>query len=122
MTIPALNLPPPALRSNAGSLFPNLNLATPSPSTTTSTLFGAAPNARIGILHELLAVQIATILLGKETTQREREMERNRPVLVGIGLKKLSGTSGEEEEGIGEGDRRLFAGVMGMVVECTTTS
>ena len=79
------------------------------------------------LLHELLAVQIASILLGRDGKNPEREMERNRPVLVGIGLKRIKRESddaggaaegGEGEEGIGEGERRLFAGVMGMVLEC----
>ena len=117
------------MRSVPNPLSPNLVLSAPSPSTTTQTLFGAAPSIETGILHELLAVQIATILLGKDGTNPEREMERNRPVLVGIGLKKMKKESGnvgegvedgEGEDGIGEGERRLFAGVMGMVLECTS--
>ena len=123
VTIPALNLPPPPIRSIPNSLFPNLVMESPSASTTTQTLFGAPPSMDIGLFHELLAVQIASILLGRDGRNFDRELERNRPVMVGIGLKRIkrdapNADEGGEGEGIGEGERKLFAGVMGMVLDC----
>ncbi|KAJ7046864.1 hypothetical protein C8F04DRAFT_987123 [Mycena alexandri] len=73
-------------------------------------LLGNAPSQHLQTLHSLYAAQIATILW---TTGNPLEVSR-RPVIVGIALRK---SEAQDDDGLTENERSVFAGVTSMVFQ-----
>lgn len=87
---------------------------------TVISVFGAAPSAQQARLHELYALEVATIVF--DAAQRAGERE-TRPVLLGIALKlppPVQSDSERDEDGfeISQVERESFTQSMQMVQQC----
>lgn len=81
------------------------------PASTLTPLFGAPPDAHAGLLHELYALQAGAICW-----RQTEEGCPNRPLMLGIALRRSADGDGGEDEGVVSGEEReLFGEVMGMV-------
>lgn len=124
-TLPSLPAPPASRPPSSSSSSSLASLPTPHPSTLLTPLFGAAPTPHISALHDLYALHVGALVfrrLGAGPDEGGAGGGALRPVVLGIGLRrvKTEGGDGDEEEdaGVSEAEKRTFELVLDMVGEC----
>jgi proteasome assembly chaperone 3 len=109
------SLPPLLTRNATMPELQGLNLPAIEPSLSLTPLMGRAPNDHAQLLHHLYATQIASIVF-EAASGTGNEPWQGNAVVVGIALKGAAGDSDEME--ISPDERKTFAEVMKMVLEC----
>ncbi|GAA6005475.1 uncharacterized protein JCM10292_007361 [Rhodotorula paludigena] len=111
------SLPPPPRPSAASSPSILASLPPPHPSTLLSPLFGVPPSPHLSSLHDLYAAQVGAIVFRRFAAAGDGGAAPERPVVLGIGLKRVEGVD-DDEGGVTDGEKHTFEQVMEMVLEC----